>query len=122
MNWKDIAGILGRDVSLMSRAEEEIYEGVALEIASKHMRPGVFAKAFSEAEGDESKAIAIYIEYRVAQIRQELLDEEVRLSREAEKVKRAALNDAKSRWEKLDAEDKKLMEHEKRLGRKNPTA
>jgi len=47
------------------------------------------AKAFSDARGDEKKAIAKYIEYRAAQLAQEA-KEELRQKRRAEQVRRAA--------------------------------
>lgn len=56
-------------------AEEHIYEIVAREVAAKQLRPGLWAKAFSQAVGDHDKAVAIYIELRKEQIKAELLDE-----------------------------------------------
>ena len=99
-------------------AEETIYAIVAGEIASRRMSPGVFAKAFSETEGDETRAIAMYIGYRVAQIKEEMLKEKRRLQDEREARRQAQVAEAKSRWARLDAEDQKIAEHEKRIKRK----
>jgi len=84
MNWQDIVRILRQEPKLVSPAEEAIYEVVAGEIASQSMSPGLFAKAFSEAAGDQSSAMAIYIGYCVTQLKEEMRREEERLKRERE--------------------------------------
>jgi rubrerythrin len=70
----------------MDATEEKFYEMVALEIACKEMRPGVFAKAFADAAGDEKLAKTFYIKYRVAQLRDEYF-KELAAAQEAEKLK-----------------------------------
>ncbi len=72
MNIQDIVNLLRRKPEAMSLAEEKIYEIVAAEVATKNIRPGVYAKAFSESNGDTAKATAIYISYRVEQIKDEI--------------------------------------------------
>lgn len=84
MNWQDIVRILRQEPKLVPPAEEAIYEVVAGEIASRSMSPGLFAKAFSEAAGDQFNALAIYIGYRVAQLKEEMRRKEERPKRERE--------------------------------------
>ena len=52
-------------------AEEQLYEFAAEEIAANNIRPGLWAKALAEAEGDDSKAKARYIKLRVETMRAE---------------------------------------------------
>ena len=56
----------------MNPLEESLYEIAAAEVANKAFRPGVWAKAFTDADGDERKAAARYIDIRVEQFRAEL--------------------------------------------------
>jgi hypothetical protein len=83
MDWKDTWQDIRQDTEPSSEAEEAVYELVAREIGSKSMSPGLFAKAFSEAGGDEAKAIAIYIKYHVAQIKDDIQREQERRRRSA---------------------------------------
>ena len=48
--------------------EDEIYEQISAEIKSGNTKKGLWTKAFSEAEGDENKAKAVYIKYRFDQM------------------------------------------------------
>ena len=48
--------------------EEEIYELISEEIESSSTKKGLWTKAFSESEGDENKAKALYIKYRFDQM------------------------------------------------------
>jgi hypothetical protein len=86
-----------------SPEEEALYQKVVEELESSGMRPGVYAKALADSQGDESKAKALYIKYRV----QSLIGEEKQLagieyaaSKSEEKVKSKklkALNKAAKR-------------------------
>ena len=49
--------------------DEQVYAKVAEEIASKNMWPGLWAKAFAQADGNEQQAKAIYIKLRASQIK-----------------------------------------------------
>ena len=49
--------------------EEQIYEVVAYEISNQEIRPGLWAKAFAGAAGDESRARAVYINLRAEQVK-----------------------------------------------------
>ena len=51
--------------------EEKVYEAVAQELESGVRREGLWLKAIANADGDETKAKALYIRYRA----QALLDE-----------------------------------------------
>jgi hypothetical protein len=66
----------------MRRFPEELYEIAANEVAQRNVVRSVMAKAFSDAGGDEKKAIAYYMEYRAAQLAQEAR-EDVRRKRRA---------------------------------------
>lgn len=49
-----------------------LYEAAAQEIAHGKADRGIFAKAFSDALGDESQTRALYLKYRVEQLRAQL--------------------------------------------------
>ena len=52
-------------------AEEQLYEFAAEEIAANNIRPGLWAKAIAEADGDDAKAKARYIKLRVETMKAE---------------------------------------------------
>lgn len=57
---------------ILSRAlEEQAYDAAAKEVEGGVRRDGLWAKAFANSEGDESRAKALYLKYRA----QSLLDE-----------------------------------------------
>lgn len=47
---------------------EAFYEQVAEEIATDTMKPGIWARAFAETDGENDRAKALYIRLRVAQL------------------------------------------------------
>ena len=47
--------------------EDDIYALALLELESKNVCRGLWAKAFSESEGDENRSKALYIKFRVKQ-------------------------------------------------------
>ncbi len=47
------------------KLEEALYEFVVAEIESGTRRPGLWGKALANAQGDETKAKGLYIQYRV---------------------------------------------------------
>ena len=56
-------------VEISSNAgDEKFYEEVARELQEKPMIPGLWTKAFAETGGDDAKARALYIKYRVAKL------------------------------------------------------
>ena len=52
-------------------AEEQLYEFAAEEIAANNIRPGLWAKAIAESDGDDAKAKARYITLRVETMKAE---------------------------------------------------
>ena len=52
-------------------AEEQLYEFAAEEIAANNIRPGLWAKAIAETDGDDAKAKARYIKLRVETMKAE---------------------------------------------------
>ena len=56
-------------------AEEQLYELAAQEIAANNIRPGLWAKAIAESDGEDAKAEARYIKLRV-----EMMEAEADLS------------------------------------------
>jgi uncharacterized membrane protein YdbT with pleckstrin-like domain len=55
----------------MTAPDQRFYDIVADEIRSRVVVDGVWVRSFSEAAGDETKARAIYIAYRVDQLKAE---------------------------------------------------
>ena len=56
------------------RTEEDAYEFAAKEVEEESYKKGLWAKAFSDAEGNEKKQAALYIKYRAEQLIQFLED------------------------------------------------
>ncbi len=58
--------------------EEQFYEQVVNEIANGYLRNGLWAKAIANSNGQDEKAKALYIQYRVQSLKDEyeLLREE----------------------------------------------
>lgn len=52
--------------------EEALYGIAAMELEQEEHSPGLMAKAFSESEGDENKAKALYLKLRVSQLQRQL--------------------------------------------------
>lgn len=57
-----------RGNSERSRREEDAYAIAAKEVESGDAQPGLWAKAFADAGGDQQKQKALYLKYRSAQI------------------------------------------------------
>lgn len=72
----------------MQTLEEQFYERAAAELSEQRTSPGLMAKAFSEADGDERKAGARYLKLRVAQMDAE--HQAAEASRNAEAQRRVA--------------------------------
>jgi len=86
----------------MNKLEEKCYEIAAREVASRRMHPAMMAKAFSDADGDEKKAIARYIKLRVQRLAEEYAAEaqtreEHRRQEESEYRERATNGKASNR-------------------------
>ena len=65
-----------KEKQLQKTGNDKFYDEVARELQEISMAPGLWTKAFAEVNGDDAKARALYIKYRVAQLaeasRQEL--------------------------------------------------
>jgi len=55
----------------MDKTEEQFYEMAAEEIEKRVYVKSIFSKAFSEAGGNKEKTVALYIKYRVEQLKDE---------------------------------------------------
>lgn len=94
--------------------EEEIYELISEEIESSSTKKGLWTKAFSESEGDEQKAKALYIKYRFDQIKQTQpqVDEENIVKDNKEKVaEEKVTNDYKIKLSDRVIKEEKSSEH-----------
>lgn len=57
----------------MRQFEEKLFEVVAKEVEQNDIRPGLWAKAFAESDGDGTKARAAYLKLRVQSLKDQLL-------------------------------------------------
>ena len=55
-----------KERKLQKAGNDKFYEDVARELQDKPMASGLWTKAFAEMGGDDAKARALYIKYRVA--------------------------------------------------------
>ena len=92
--------------------DEAIYEAVAFELEREGPRKGLWAKAFAKAEGAESTAKALYIEWRVEQLKQALAAE---LARAEAAAKKQAEFEAEATRLRED-EENVLLHHPKFVG------
>jgi hypothetical protein len=92
--------------SIERLAEEKIYEKVYEEVASGVKREGLWFKALSESDGEETKAKALYVKLRVRSLIDELIETEKAQYKEekryenklASSKKRAAASDGAFRF------------------------
>ena len=118
-----IAAVAGRAEMKMSSEKENstamnddaFYDEVAKEIETNNLVPGVWTRAFAEADGDENRAKAIYIKLRVAK----LLDAERQLQHIRAEEERLAEDDRLTEEYRLAARkrraDEKLLAEEEML-------
>lgn len=52
----------------MVHNDDWYYETVAAELQNQQMKPGLWAKAYAQTEGDEARTLAVYIQLRVDQL------------------------------------------------------
>jgi len=57
-----------KEKKLQKARSDKFYDEVARELQEKPMVPGLWTKAFAEMGGDDAKARALYIKYRVVQL------------------------------------------------------
>jgi len=72
----------------MDTIEENFYEIATDEIAQKKPIKSIYGKAFSDALGDKEKTMALYIKYRVKQLKDIYTEEKIKRDREAFEEKR----------------------------------
>lgn len=77
---------------MSSDSEDEFYEAVARELQGNLVKPGLWTKAFAQADGETGKARALYIRYRV----QELIQEKQQVIERSAEQQRAASIDQKT--------------------------
>ena len=84
----------------MTDIEQRFYEEAARELASKQVVVGVMAKAYSDCDGDENKAKALYIKLRVVQLAQQYQEQQQREQMLArERAEQRASEERKARRE-----------------------
>lgn len=76
---------------------EKFYERAGLEVAQRNFVPSLYTKAFSDAGGDERKAIARYIKYRVQQLEREHQAKAIKQAAAEEKLRRTEAAKARKR-------------------------
>jgi hypothetical protein len=97
-----------KERKLKQPENDKYYDEVARELQDKPMVPGLWTKAFAEMGGDEAKARALYIKYRVAQ-----LAEEERIANmshaEKEMMKERAIREASEKAFKKKEEQRRIL-------------
>ena len=88
--------------------DERFYDEVARELQNRKMNPGLWTKAFADADGDNDKARALYIRYRVTQLAQDEQRELQRRENEHQKQLRRAEHEreAHHEWEMKRARER----------------
>jgi hypothetical protein len=81
----------------MNKIEKDFYAAAAKEIANRQVDLGLMSRAYSDCEGNEAKAKALYIKLRVAQLIENLRQEGAAsdfLKKESELRQKAVVKDA----------------------------
>jgi hypothetical protein len=81
-----------RSAAVRRLLEEKLYEKVVLELSQGVRREGLWAKAIANCNGQDEKAKALYIQYRVQSIRDEKEIVEA-LTKEAESQTKTGTNE-----------------------------
>ena len=66
--------------------DDKFYDAVARELQEESIVPGLWTKAFAEMDGDDAKARALYIRYRVQQLATEAARQQEMAARQHESV------------------------------------
>jgi hypothetical protein len=53
------------------KVDNDLFEIAAQEVSNHVVIKGIMARAFSDALGDKDKSVALYIKYRVANLKEE---------------------------------------------------
>jgi flagellar biosynthesis GTPase FlhF len=105
------------DRLISKEVEHKLYEKASIDIENKSIDRGVWTKAFSNAQGDEVKQKAIYIELMVEHYRDEIrAGEELAkvLATEADKAKERQRQEEILRQERAEEEREAQEEAERR--------
>lgn len=86
------------DITSSTLTNEQIWEKVSLELESSR-REGLWARCFSESNGDDNKARALYLRSRVSEIENEL---NIKPSSKDYTTSIPLLNEAKEWWDTLN--------------------
>jgi formylglycine-generating enzyme required for sulfatase activity len=86
-------GVSSTKENLTVMNDDAFYDEVAEEMQGNQLISGVWTRAFAEADGDENRAKAIYIQLRVAKLMEERLDEEKQLTEQKRSEEKQALED-----------------------------
>jgi hypothetical protein len=86
--------------------EEKLYETVVDDLQNGLRKNGLWAKAFAKSYGDESKAKALYISYRVQSIKDEI--------NITESVREQETDELQRRYQKQEQQEKEREENRKR--------
>ena len=93
----------------MNKIEETLYEIAGREIAERRTVPGVMAKAFADAQGDEKRTIANYLRLRVRQLSDQAKAEA------AKQTQFARVNGARDREERQREKKAAKRAHQQKL-------
>lgn len=93
------ARIVAPGIAIGSKeADEELYAIVAEEVFRKDVVPGLMAKSFADASGDEQKAGAMYLKRRVKVLTTEIAQIAKRVRRESREEAEHVENDELREW------------------------
>jgi hypothetical protein len=101
----------------MEAHHQEFYDIVAGELRSRFIVDGLWVRAFSDAGGDEAKAKAIYIAYRVEQLKAEALAAKAAAVERAQAV--AMRERERERRDRLEREEEEKRARVKEAVRQN---
>src|ERR1017187_7565518 len=97
-----------KERKIKQAGDDEFYDEVARELQEKSLVAGLWTKAFAEMDGDDAKARALYIKYRVANLKDK---REAFLKQKREEELNAGIKLARetAEREKKEAEDREMM-------------
>ena len=78
--------------------DDKFYDEVARELQEKSIVAGLWTKAYAEMDGDDARARALYIKYRVAQLKE---------------TKRRRLEEERVKWEAMEAAERQQRDAER---------
>ena len=110
------AEVIESENYLVSEEEEGLYEEVATELSNNIRKEGLWLKAIQNTDGDENRALALYIKYRSETIKnQRILQQkkEKKLKQEKQfEIKQKEIRQNKIRQNKIKL--KELVQNDKR--------